>query len=150
MIPLLQTLLDGLVLGGVYAFAAVGFSLIFGVLGVVNLTHGVFVVLGAYAALLLHEVVGLDPILGLPLVMAALFALGYALQYFLVTPLLARERAREPMSVLLMTLGLSLVLENLALMLFRGDYKTVQVRETSAVWIPATPTTAATTPKPSA
>ena len=53
MIPLAQTLLDGLVLGGVFAFAAVGFSLIFGVLGVVNLSHGVFVVLGAYLGLML-------------------------------------------------------------------------------------------------
>jgi branched-chain amino acid transport system permease protein len=63
-----------------------------------------------------------------------LFGLGYAIQVVLITPLLAREKTREPMSVLLMTLGLALLLENLALLLFRGDYKTVQVNQTNAVW----------------
>ncbi len=110
MIPLAQTLLDGLVLGGVYAFAAVGFSLIFGVLGVVNLTHGVFVVLGAYAALLLHEGLGIDPLLGLPVVMAGLFALGYAYQRTLIAA--AVERASLVAS-LLVTFGVALMARNL-------------------------------------
>jgi branched-chain amino acid transport system permease protein len=110
VIPLLQTVLDGLVLGGVYAFAAVGFSLIFGVLGVVNLTHGVFVVLGAYAALLLHELAGIDPLLGLPAVMAGLFALGYLYQRTLIAA--AVERASLVAS-LLVTFGVALMARNL-------------------------------------
>src|SRR5690606_33669627 len=63
VILFLQTTLNGLVLGGIYSLAAVGFSLIFGVTGIVNLTHGIFVVAGAYGAMLLYREVGLDPLL---------------------------------------------------------------------------------------
>ena len=57
-----QTLADGLVLGGIYALAAVGFSLIFGVLHVINLSHGILVLLGAYLALILSKALGIDPL----------------------------------------------------------------------------------------
>jgi branched-chain amino acid transport system permease protein len=122
LIPLLQALLDGLVLGGVYAFAAVGFSLIFGVLGVVNLTHGIFVVLGAYLALLLHEVLGIDPLLGLPAVMAVLFALGYLYQRTLIAA--AVERASLVAS-LLVTFGVALMARNLLQIAASPDVRTV-------------------------
>ena len=68
-----QTLADGLVLGGIYALAAVGFSLIFGVLHVINLSHGILVLMGAYLALIFSEALHIDPLLTMPLVMAVLF-----------------------------------------------------------------------------
>src|SRR5262249_44233023 len=77
MTLILQTLADGLVLGGIYALAAVGFSLIFGVLHVINLSHGILVLLGAYLALTFSQVLRIDPLLTMPLVMAALFVIGY-------------------------------------------------------------------------
>jgi len=61
----LQTLADGLVLGGIYALAAVGFSLIFGVLHVINLSHGVLVLIGAYLALLFSGLLKIDPLLSI-------------------------------------------------------------------------------------
>ena len=67
-----QTLADGLVLGGIYALAAVGFSLIFGVLHVINLSHGILVLMGAYLALLFSETLHIDPLLCIPPVMAVL------------------------------------------------------------------------------
>ena len=75
MTLVVQTIADGLVLGGIYALAAVGFSLIFGVLHVINLSHGILVLLGAYLALILSEVLHVDPLLTVPLVMAILFGL---------------------------------------------------------------------------
>ena len=62
---LLQTLLDGLVLGGVFSLAAAGFSLIFGVMNVVNLTHGIIVLIGAYLAWSAQHFLGLDPLLAI-------------------------------------------------------------------------------------
>src|SRR5580700_4131556 len=77
---ILQTLADGLVLGGIYALSAVGFSLIFGVMHVVNLSHGVIVLIGAYISYALWQALGIDPLLTIPLVMVALFGFGYAYQ----------------------------------------------------------------------
>lgn len=122
MIPLAQTLLDGLVLGGVFAFAAVGFSLIFGVLGVVNLSHGVFVVLGAYLGLMLHEAVGIDPLLGLPVVMGVLALIGYAYQRTLIAA--AVERASLVAS-LLVTFGVALMARNLMQIGFSPDVRSI-------------------------
>ena len=64
-----QTLADGLVLGGIYALSAVGFSLIFGVLHVINLSHGILVLIGAYLALTFSRMLQIDPLLTVPLVM---------------------------------------------------------------------------------
>ncbi len=132
---LIQGALSGLLIGGVYGLIALGLNLVFGTMRVINFAQGTLLMVGMFMAYWLFVLTGLHPYLSPLVTVPALFALGYAIQYFLITPLLAREKAREPMNVLLMTLGLALVLENLALMLFRGDYKTVQVAETSAVWI---------------
>ena len=132
---LIQGALSGLLIGGVYGLIALGLSLVFGTMRVVNFAQGTLLMVGMFLVYWLFVVTGLHPYLSPLVTVPVLFALGYAIQHFLVTPLLAREKAREPMSVLLMTLGLALVLENLALVLFRGDYKTVQVAQTSAVWI---------------
>jgi branched-chain amino acid transport system permease protein len=129
-----QGALSGLLIGGVYGLIALGLNLVFGTMRVVNFAQGTLLMVGMFMAYWLFVLTGLHPYLSPLVTVPALFALGCAIQFFLVTPLLAREKAREPMSVLLMTLGLALVLENLALMLFRGDYKTVQVAETNAVW----------------
>jgi branched-chain amino acid transport system permease protein len=129
-----QGALSGLLIGGIYGLIALGLNLVFGTMRVVNFAQGTLLMVGMFMTWWLFVLTGLHPYLSPLLTVPALFAFGYAIQVFLITPLLAREKAREPMSVLLMTLGLALVLENLALMLFRGDYKTVQVAETNAVW----------------
>jgi branched-chain amino acid transport system permease protein len=118
----LQTVLDGLMLGGVYSFAAVGFSLIFGVLGIVNLTHGIFVVGGAYLAFVLWHHAGLDPILAIPAIMVVLFAVGYAYQRTVIQ--WATERA-SIVSSLLVTFGVALMLRNVLQALFSPDFRSI-------------------------
>src|SRR5260370_17215207 len=83
---ILQTIADGLVLGGLYSLAAVGFSLIFGVMNVVNLSHGVLVLIGAYISYTLWHLFGIDPLLSIPLNMALLFCLRDTAQHRITPP----------------------------------------------------------------
>ncbi len=118
----LQTILDGLVLGGLYALAAVGFSLIFGVLGVVNLSHGAIVMIGAYLTWFLWHSTGLDPLLCIPPVMLVLFAFGYVYQRGLIQ--LAVDRS-SLLASMLVTFGVALMLRNLLVLVFSPDFKSI-------------------------
>ncbi|SKA20507.1 branched-chain amino acid transport system permease protein [Enhydrobacter aerosaccus] len=116
-----QTLVDGLVLGGIYALAAVGFSLIFGVLHVINLSHGILVLIGAYLALVCSQAVGVDPLLTMPIVMAVLFVAGYAYQRLLIQ----RAVDRSPFGSMLLTFGVALMLQNIMIWVFSPDMKNI-------------------------
>jgi branched-chain amino acid transport system permease protein len=117
-----QTIADGLVLGGLYALAAVGFSLIFGVMNVVNLSHGVLVLIGAYISYTLWNLLGIDPLLSIPLNMAALFAFGYVYQRSIIQ--LAVDRS-SLLASMLVTFGVALVLRNILVLIFSPDFKSV-------------------------
>jgi branched-chain amino acid transport system permease protein len=116
---LLQTLVSGLLLGGVYALPAVGLSLIWGVMKVVNIAHGVLALLGSYLALTAFQGLGLDPLLALVAVVPAFFGLGLLLQRALVQPL---EQAPE-MSTLLALFGATIILENLIQRVWTADFR---------------------------
>jgi branched-chain amino acid transport system permease protein len=118
-----QILLNGLLLGGLYALAAAGLNLVFGVMRIINVAHGEFMMLGAFLAFYLHQWFGLNPLLSLPLAMAAAFALGWALQRFLI------RRAMEgpELMTLLVTYGISIALMNLGLFLFSAVFRSVPV-----------------------
>ncbi len=116
-----QTLADGLVLGGIYALSAVGFSLIFGVLHVINLSHGILVLIGAYLALSFSRALRIDPLLTVPLVMAVLFAVGYAYQRFLIQYAVDRSR----LGSMLLTFGVALMLQNIMIWVFSPDMKNI-------------------------
>lgn len=120
---LVQTLVDGLILGGIFSMSAVGFSLIFGVLGIVNLAHGIFVLLGAYMALALRNGAGIDPLAGIPIVFAVLFVVGAVFQRTLVAVAVQRGSL---MTSLLITFGLSLILRDLILLAFGPDIQSLQ------------------------
>lgn len=122
-----QTLVDGLILGGIFSLSAVGFSLIFGVLGVVNLAHGIFVLLGAYIGLALKQTVGVDPLAAIPVVFVVLFMLGALLQLTLVAGAVRRSSL---MSSLLITFGASLVLRDVVILVFGPD-----VQSLSSAWL---------------
>ena len=122
MLLLVQTIADGLVLGGLYALSAVGFSLIFGVMGVVNLSHGAIVMMGAYLAWFLWHAMGVDPILAIPPVMLVLFGFGYVYQRGLIQ--LAVERSSHVASMLV-TFGVALMLRNLLVLVFSPDLKSI-------------------------
>ena len=119
---ILQTVIDGLVLGGIYALSAVGFSLIFGVLQVVNLSHGMIVLIGAYLSYILWQALGIDPLLSIPAVMVVLFGFGYVYQRVLIQ--LAVDRSSLLASMLL-TFGIALMLRNALVWIFSPDFKSI-------------------------
>jgi branched-chain amino acid transport system permease protein len=104
---LIQVLIDGIVLGGFYALMAQGLSLIFGIMRVINLAHGEFLILGAYLAWMAREYLGIDPLLALPLLIAIGFALGWLVARLLVMPVVDRHELMP----LLVTFGLAAVLQ---------------------------------------
>jgi branched-chain amino acid transport system permease protein len=117
-----QGLLNGLLFGGVYSLMAVGLTLIFGVMRVINFAHGDMMVWGMYLAWLLATRVGIDPSLGFVACAAALFVLGFVVQRSLVDRIVD---APHEMQILLL-LGVALVLENAALMVFGPDPQRVR------------------------
>jgi branched-chain amino acid transport system permease protein len=117
----LQNVVNGLLLGGTYAIVAVGFSLVWGVLNVVNLAHGSLVMLGAYVAFWFYTRYQLDPLATLPLTGLVLFALGYPLQRFVINQVI---RASFLITFLL-TFGLDLLITNLALAAWTADVRAV-------------------------
>ena len=116
-----QILVNGVLLGGLYAIMALGLALVWGVLNIVNLAHGAFIMLGAYLSWSLYTFLGIDPFVGLPVTAVVMFALGYALQRGLLNLLV-----RAPMfNTLLITFGLEVVLTYLAQMVFSADFRAI-------------------------
>ncbi len=118
---LAQILVNGVLLGGLYAVMALGLALVWGVLNIVNLAHGAFIMLGAYLSWYLYTDLGIDPFLSLPITAVVMFALGYALQRGLLNLVV-----RGPMfNTLLITFGLEVVLTYLAQLAFSADFRTI-------------------------
>jgi branched-chain amino acid transport system permease protein len=113
----LNTVVQGVLLGGLYALFAMGLALIWGVMRLVNIAHGDFILLGAYVALVFGETAGLHPLAALPLVVLAMGVLGYGLQ----RGVLNRTLGKGLLPPLLVTFGLSVVVQNLLLQLFSAD-----------------------------
>ena len=117
-----QATLYGLLQGGLYALVAVGFSLVWGVMNVVNIAHGAFVIMGAYVAWKLNGAFGLDPLFGIVVAALALFIIGYALQRGLINLVV-----NAPIwMTLLLTFGLELFLINALILIFTGDFRSIE------------------------
>jgi branched-chain amino acid transport system permease protein len=119
---LFASVLNGLTTGAVYALIALGLTLIYGVLHIINFAHGAALMLALYAVYLLKTQLGIDPYLALPLVVAGMFVLGYALQRGIVN----RAGHGRDENILLVTLGLAIVMENAALLVFKSDTRTIE------------------------
>jgi branched-chain amino acid transport system permease protein len=117
MTGFIDAVIQGILLGGLYALFAAGLSLIFGVMRLVNLAHGDLIVLAAFVILALSERLGLDPFAAVLLALPILFAVGFALQYVLLN----RTLGRDLLPPLLVTFGLSIILQNGLLQLFSAD-----------------------------
>lgn len=116
-----QVLINGILLGGLYAMMALGLALVWGVLNIVNLAHGAFIMLGAYVSLYLFTYAHIDPFLGLPITAAVMFAIGYGVQRGILNLIV-----RAPMfNTLLITFGLEVVLTYLAQLAFSADFRTI-------------------------
>jgi branched-chain amino acid transport system permease protein len=107
MTEFLQSLALGLLLGGVYALAASGLTLIFGVMKVINIAHGAFLVLASFITYTLWDVVGIDPLLAILITTPVVFVIGWATYKVVVSPI----RSAPMASTVLLTFGLALVLE---------------------------------------
>jgi branched-chain amino acid transport system permease protein len=121
----INIVLQGTLLGGLYALFAAGLSLMFGVMRLVNIAHGDLIVLSAYCALVVVQATGLHPLSSLALVVPLMFALGYALQ----RGLLNRTLGGDILPPLLVTFGLSVIIQNLLLEAFSADSRRLQAGE---------------------
>lgn len=118
----IELLAFGIILGTMYALVAIGLSLIFGVCGIVNLAHGEFVMLGAYTTFWTWKLLGLNPILSLPLSMGVLYVVGLAMGRLL----LRRIASKGLMPSMMLTFGVSLLFWNTAEVLFTPIFRSVE------------------------
>jgi branched-chain amino acid transport system permease protein len=123
---LFPAILNGLTTGAVYALVALGLTLIYGVLHIINFAHGAALMLALYAVYMLKEKLGIDPYLALVAVVPGMFALGYLLQRVVIN----RASHGKDENILLVTLGLAIVMENAALLAFKSDTRTIETAYT--------------------
>jgi branched-chain amino acid transport system permease protein len=123
---LLSALLNGLTTGAVYALIALGLTLIYGVLHIINFAHGASLMMALYGVYALKERWGIDPYVALPIMVPAMFLLGYGMQRLIIN----RASHGKDENILLVTLGLSIVMENLALLFFKSDTRTIDTAYT--------------------
>jgi branched-chain amino acid transport system permease protein len=116
---LVNAIVQGILLGGIYALFATGLSLMFGVMRIVNLAHGDFAVLGSFFALVLVDAAALSPFVTLLIVVPGMAVFGYVLQ----RGVLERTVVESPLPALLVTFGLSIVVQNLLLQFFSADQR---------------------------
>ena len=139
----LNIILQGVLVGGLYAMFAAGLSLIFGVMRLVNIAHGDLIVLAAYIALMVTTGLGINPLLALLIVVPVMALIGYALQ----RGLLNRTLGDDLLPPLLVTFGLSIIIQNGLLELFTADSRKLQAgpievqafQALPGVWIGALP-----------
>src|SRR5262249_24543062 len=118
----INIILQGVLIGGLYAMFAAGLSVIFGVMRLVNIAHGDLIVLAAYIALMVTQGLGVDPLTSLLMVVPAMAVIGYALQ----RGLLNRTLSGDLLPPLLVTFGLSIIIQNGLLELFTADSRRLQ------------------------
>ena len=125
----LQALLDGILLGGIYGTVAMGLSLCYGVMGIINWAHGECLMVAMFISYVLIERFGMDPYVTILFNVVIMFAVGYLLQKFLFSSLLKKEiHSREPTSILLSTAGMGMILWNVATMIFSSNTHMAKTR----------------------
>ncbi|NOX16020.1 MAG: branched-chain amino acid ABC transporter permease [Epsilonproteobacteria bacterium] len=123
-----SAILNGILMGSIYGLTAIGLTLIFGVLKVINFAQGAFLMLGLFSTYWFVELTGANPYLALIFVVPFTYFTGYYTQKFLIKPVFESEKdVREPIGVIIVTTGIWYMLDNLALMLFGAEYRTINV-----------------------
>lgn len=119
----LSSIINGILMGGVYGLLAMGLTLIFGIMKIINFAHGAFLMVAMILSYWLWKIMGLDPYLSIIIIAPLMFLLGYLTQRFTIKPVLDAEKdVREPIGALLLTAGLAVAIENFILMVFGADY----------------------------
>ncbi|PIC99209.1 branched-chain amino acid ABC transporter permease [Sporosarcina sp. P29] len=119
----IQSLIDGLLMGGIYSLVAIGLTIIFGVMKIINFAQGAFMMLGMYVTYWLYAIAGLNPYLSIPISAIVLFLVGVAIQKTILSKMMDAPEHNQ----LLVTLGIMLFIENFALILFKPDFRSVTV-----------------------
>jgi len=125
---LLQAVINGLLFGAVYATIGIGFSLVWGVMNIINVAHGSFIMVGAYLSYTLYAVAGVDPFLSIPVVMTVLFVMAYVIQRFMLN----RVVRSSVFITLTFTFGLQILIANVCLLIWSADYRSVKLPYSSA------------------
>lgn len=118
-----QAVVSGLLIGGVYSLVAMGLSLVFGVLDIINFAHGALMTIAIYASYLLFQNYGLDPYLSLFITIPLMFIIGVGIQRFAINSVMDAPIHNQ----LLLTLGIAIIIENLALVLFTGTPRSIEL-----------------------
>ncbi|BDG59064.1 branched-chain amino acid ABC transporter permease [Caldinitratiruptor microaerophilus] len=124
---LTNAIVNGILMGGIYGLIALGLTLVFGIMRVVNFAHGALLMVSMYAAYFAWHYTRLYPYFTVFVVAPFMFVVGFLLQRYLIRPVFKAEAdVREPISALLLTAGLMVTLENMALLFFGADYRTAK------------------------
>src|SRR5512142_984757 len=115
----LQSLISGILVGGVYALIGIGLTIIFGVMRVINFAHGDIMMIGMYLTYFMFTLLGIDPYLSLAICIPLMFLFGGFLQKIFIN----RVLNALPQNQILLTIGLGLIMSNTMMMLFTSDYK---------------------------
>jgi len=129
----LQTLVAGVLKGGLYALIGIGMTLIMGVMGIINLAHGQFMMVAMYVTYTLFHFFGIDPYTTLLISMPALFVLGVLIQKYLLNPLMKVDSIL-PENQVLMTVGIAMVLTEIARFIFSSNYLSVKTSYSSSAF----------------
>lgn len=119
---ILESIINGLLTGSVYVLIALGLTLVYGVLHIINFSHGAMLAFSMYLVYTLNQYFGLDPYVQIPILVPSLFLLGYCMQRYIIGP---GSHGKDE-NILLITLGISIVIENVLLATFRSDIRTIQ------------------------
>ena len=126
MLYIIEDMINGILMGSIYGLTAMGLTIIFGVLKVINFAHGSLLMVGMYATYWAITLTGVHPYLALAMVIPAMFIFGYALQAVVIKPIfIAEKNVREPITVIIVTTGIWYILDNLALLVFGPQYRSL-------------------------
>lgn len=128
LLNFVQLLINGILLGGIYALISIGLTMIWGVMQIVNFAHGEFLMVAMYATFWLFQLYGMDPYFSLLIVTPLLFLFGVLTQRVIIDPILDAPHVAQIFS----TVGLSIVMQNLALFFWKADYRTVRITDSIA------------------
>jgi len=124
---IIEGLINGILMGSIYGLTALGLTIIFGVLKVINFAHGSLLMVGMYVAYWAVSLSGLHPYLTLVVVVPVMYLFGYYLQDIVIKPIFKAERdVREPITVIIVTTGVWYILDNLTLLIFGPQYRNIQ------------------------
>ncbi len=126
MLYILEDTINGILMGSIYGLTAMGLTIIFGVLKVINFAHGSLLMVGMYVSYWAIRLTGVHPYVALVLVIPIMFIFGYLLQKIVIRPIfIAEKNVREPVTVIIVTTGIWYILDNLTLLLFGPQYRSL-------------------------